>query len=409
MVQSGCGVSGSTAYYAAASGSQMARRLYPYFNGMNFYDTNDPRGLNFSGANYGVSGYKTADVDGLVAAAIAQGPSIVGYAAGINDLLHTADSAATIMGRIQTSVRKFTRLGIRVLLANIRPIGTSGDLGLPADDATVRPRLATLNGLIATFCSTEPLVVLADLYAELDNGSGQLASADGADGVHVSVSGAVKESRGWIKALRKIDRRVAWTPNIYEGNALPNFDMRQTGGTAGTGASGSVVPAGFRILRTSGGSSTVITNVITSELDAREKELLIRITPDTSADYETFSFDKSDFDLAPLANKWAIAYARVDVEADVQLRNLRFGIAGFSHDFLGTPATDLLPTGGYQFELMTPPFKVGSSPGTALFHLQPTIKGTGFGGTYMDIKLYRMGVMPIPVDPDWHRNLIQGS
>lgn len=228
-----------------------AAAYWPNFEFDTWYDATVAT-RNFAGMNGGISGNTTADVLARCAAMLARRPSVVLVSVGTNDV-GASVAASTAMANLQAICGYFTARGVKVILSNIRPRGSSS---IPDGDARLTI-LSDLNALISAYAAATPNVTLWDAYAAYDDGAGRPVSGLLSDGIHPSRRGAQIAGRSLATVIASVmaDQAIAQIPT--PGALMSNDIMAGTGGTASTGSSGSMA-TGYTFTRVGGGTSTAV-------------------------------------------------------------------------------------------------------------------------------------------------------
>jgi lysophospholipase L1-like esterase len=217
-----------------------ARSLFPHFEMDQWEDPADA--LHSSkGCNVAVGGHSTSQVIAQMEEVAKIAPDILCLAIGINDI-NGGNTAAFPMGNIKTICEYYTGLGIRVLLANLRPVGAGYALTDWSDGSTRLAELLALNALIEDYAAITPNVVLVDLMAAYSNGATPPRPRAGEtyDELHPNRTGAFWGGvLGWLPALRKVIKPLV-IARPTGANIVTDGNFAGTGGIAATGFTGDV-------------------------------------------------------------------------------------------------------------------------------------------------------------------------
>ena len=227
-------------------------------------------GSTRTGHNGGNSGDTTTELlDRYEPDVIRKRPSEIVLMIGTNDCVtDTIDLDTVTIPNIKHMILRGIEIGalVKVIPVGPRVSGSANDW----PSAAIKRRYQKLNAAISAFVAQTPGCREVDIWKNLKDASGDLISAASPDGVHLGVYGSyiamldydadvVAHGGGKNRAARNVADLYTVTDIPY-GNLIPcNFNT--SGGTAGTGASGTI-PTSFTVARTTGGNVTVACSTV---------------------------------------------------------------------------------------------------------------------------------------------------
>jgi lysophospholipase L1-like esterase len=328
-----------------------ARAMYPHFECDVWYDAGDTR--SFKGMNAAYSGETVAQTRARLPSPGLYAPQIVIVSAGINSGT-TNVTAASIETDLQAICQAYLRAGSRVILANIRPVSAAI---IPDGSPQLQVR-SDVNAWIASYATTTPDVVLWDVAAAYDDGTGRPKAGYMADGLHPSPLGSQYGALSLLMILKCLVKPIARRMVDDGFNQFPNGRMNGTSGSVGAGVSGLIASNFVAQMVSSGPTTTVSAGLLNNADTGGLIQVFDFTTNGGAASSEIFGFYGASF--APVAGQWVKARVRLSLVAWSGWRSIYFN-AGYGDCFSSNSAqSDQLAVGG-DFDLETMPFQPASS------------------------------------------------
>lgn len=334
-----------------------AHALYPYFDIDTWIDVSDAI-RHFDGLNAGFAGETTAQVLARVDRPARLAPEIMVVSAGINSVV-TGVSAASIESDLQAICQYYLNRGIKVILSNIRPVGT---VFIPDNSSQLTVR-KDVNAWVRTFATTTPNVAFWDVAAAYDDGGGRPLAGYTADGLHPVSLGSQHAALALIPIMQRLIAPLAQQTIPDADNFFPNGRLTGGGGRAGTGVTGRVAH-GFSAQMISPGAKTTVTASTLPDPDTGGdiQEFRFSLHGGESSEVFGLSLRPAGFDVSALAGKWVKARCRLTLRAWDGWRGINFNTTymNWSSD---APTTDeMAPKINWKLDLETMPFKLPNSP-----------------------------------------------
>jgi lysophospholipase L1-like esterase len=332
-----------------------ARALYPFFDVDTWVDLADPR--HFTGMNAGLSGDTSAQTLARVAQPARFRPDIMIVSVGINSI--TAGVAAhSITSDLSAICHYYLNLGMKVILANIRPVSTAL---IPDRDPRLEV-LQTVNRWIKAFTETTENVTLWDVANAYDDGHGRPKGGYTADGIHPVSLGAQHGALSLVPLLR----RLIGTPPERQPkpkNFFPNGRLGGIDGRAGNGVSGYIAHGLYARMKPRNSKNIAIASVRPNPDTGGGIQQIRFSTPGGGRDVEVFSLSMAatNVDLSALAGRWVKARCKLTLSAWNGWRAIFLDAIYMDWGAL-PPVTDEMIVRDWDLEIETMPFKLPLAP-----------------------------------------------
>lgn len=325
---------------------QWAAAAYPFFEFDSWSDPAGTPGAYFVGMNAGISGDTAANMKTRYAATIDRAPDIQIVASGINDLI-AGRSATAIFADLRDTCAGYLDYGIRVILANIRPVSAA----TAPDGSAMLAALNALNGLIADYAAATPNVALWDVYSAYST-AGRPKSGAMEDGYHPSPFGAQRSGGPSLVAILKRLVKAVNSNAPRTLNLVDNPKMIGTGGKNGTGVTGTLGQGWSADMLVDGGSSAV------GSTNSNGEQQFV-LTPAGGA-RGVLLIGRSFGGVQVYAGRWYKGYVDLRI-TDWSWRDLQILVGSFA-GFIFTDAANVIKVDGETFfRIQTPPFKASAT------------------------------------------------
>lgn len=357
--------------------------------------------LTFSNSlNFGVAGDTSTQVLARTSSVIAAAPAFCVVHCGTNDVYASPSiTHATTVANLAAIYAALVGAGIVVVAVPILPRSKDASSGSMA--TAERQKLQRINNWIRRAALTTPGVILADPTLNIidltaSNGDPLGASTAAAtaytyDGLHPAPRGAFWMGKAISDALSvflppasllavsQIDTYSA--TNNPTGNLLTNGWFTGTGGTAGTGASGSIASS-WTLRRTSGTTGAIVGSKTTETVDngttyATQTVVVTAAAGSSTENLQILQTTGSNFtagtDVIYGEMEVRVSSVTADSLRSIQL-NLQDGTS--SAICLAEEAGFYLPNGDWNGVLRTPSFTIASAATTLGLYLNIIIDGT---------------------------------
>ena len=352
-----------------------ARALYPFFDVDTWVDLADPR--HFTGMNAGVSGDTSAQTLARVAQPFRFHPHIMIVSVGINSI--TAGVAAhSITSDLSAICHYYLHLGIKVILANIRPVSTAL---IPDRDPRFEV-LQTVNRWIKAFTETTENAALWDVATAYDDGHGRPKDGYTADGIHPVSLGAQHGALSLVPVLRRL---IAAPPKQQPKpkNFFPNGRLGGIDGWAGNGVSGYLAHGMYARMKPRVSKTHAVASVRPNPDTGGGIQQIRFSAPGGGRDVEVFmlSLAATNIDLSGLAGRWVKARCKITLSAWNGWRAILLDAIHMDWGAL-PPVTDEMVVRDWDLEIETMPFKLPLAPAAiapvlSIFLHADNAKGSG--------------------------------
>ena len=328
------------------------RALYPHFDIDTWVDLTDSF-RHFTGLNAGLSGDTTAQVRARMDAPGSPLPEIMIVSVGINSVT-SGVNAASIEADLEAICRFYLQRGIKVILSSIRPVSAAH---LPDGDPRLLVR-SKVNAWVKEFATTIPDIVLWDVAAAYDDGTGRPMPGYTVDGIHPSSFGSQHAAFLLIPVMQRlikpVDRQAAGRDAI---NFFPNGGLTGKRGTSGPGVRGQIAD-GFTAAMLSGGATVTVKAAKRRDPETAGGVQEFSFTLHGGSSVEVFGLAASSFDVSSLAGKWVKARCKLTLQPWDGWRSVYFNTTYMDWGS-DSPTTDELVRGVvWNLELETMPFRL---------------------------------------------------
>mgnify|MGYP000946428742 FL=1 len=348
--------------------------------------------------NFGASGENSTQVAARVASVVAAAPEWCVVHCGTNDLYVGPVAYEMTIANLTTIYSALLAAGIRVVAMPIIPRAKDAASGsLPTAQ---RQQLHRINNWIRRTAALTPGIVLADpslniVDHSVTNGDpiGALTAAATAytvDGLHPAPRGAYYMGKSIADAVSSQLCPISYSPvsqqdtydatNNPTGNLLLNGFFTGTGGTAGTGASGSLA-ASWQFRRSSGTTGTIGGSKTTKTVDNGTTYPMQQVVCSAAAGSTTENMQVYQFVSTGFTANVDVIYAEIDVEVSgitvdcVKSIQLNLGDGTNTRICAAEEAGFYLPNGNWSGTLRTPAFLIASGASTLGFYLNIVLNG----------------------------------
>lgn len=330
-----------------------ARAFYPHFDIDTWIDPSDG-GRHFDGMNAGVSGETVAQIAKRLNRTLRWAPDIMIVSAGINSVTTGVD-ARTISSGLKSICEFYLDHGIRVILANIRPV-TEDVIPVASDQFQV---LEEVNTWIRSFAMATPGVEFWNVAAAYDDGHGRMKPEYTFDGTHLSSLGA---QQGGLSLVAVLQRLVPQQFKTEARNLFPNGRLRGVDGRAGAGITGQVAHGFYARMKPRNAKITAAAS-IGDDSDGQGVNRFQFSAPGGGKDVEAFilSLNATNLDVSSLAGQWVKARCRLSLSAWTGWRGIQFSVT-YADWGAQPPITDEMAAIEWNLEIETMPFKLTETP-----------------------------------------------
>jgi lysophospholipase L1-like esterase len=331
-----------------------ARALYPHFDIDTWIDLADSF-RHFSGMNAGLSGDTSAQVRARMNAPGSPSPDIMIVSVGINSVTFGV-SARSIQSDLQVICQFYLQRGIKVILSNIRPIGTAF---VPDGDPQLSVR-SDVNAWIREFATTTADVVFWDVAAAYDDGLGRPIAGYTVDGLHPSSFGSQHAAFSLVPILQQLVKPDQPT-NPDTINFFPNGRLAGNRGTAGPGVKGQIA-SGFTAEMLSGGATVTVKAATQPNRETGGVIQEFSFDLHGGPSVEVFGLTGTRFDVSMLAGKWVKARCKLTLRPWDGWRALNFNTTYMEWESNAPTTDELMHDVVWDLELETMPFKLPDNP-----------------------------------------------
>ena len=378
------------------------------------YDTTDYAGWGtrkFIGTNFGVSGQTCDEI-------LARIPNIIANKAlyeiiivdmGTNDMAGLTKEV--IHAKRIEAVEQLVDSGAKVVLLTI----LARDITSWPSGSSQRKKANWINQQTHIYFKNETNVIIHDWnmdWVDVNNTDGIPVTAYSDDGIHFATRGGYRVGRGlWDRTLSKLlpignalvtspDDKFDATDNPY-GLLNSNPFFTGTGGTAGTGASGSV-PTGMTVERNSGTTCTVASSIV-SKGSHGGNAVRLTFTLGGTAD-EIFYLRTTPADIThTLAGKWVQPSVTISTSTAADtIKAIKLVLIDQSNTNNRTESFREIGTFYYPAEAISEgqiigrPIKLGAGSTTMRFRVEIQVNGAGSVAPIIDISKFGVRQIDVP-------------